>query len=259
METKTLSPQALQVIEHYLHLPFQNQNIATPYFNNRRQKVRGALRVLIGKGSPEDIVEEATIFGLKEKVDMGSISADQMRKFLIDHNIGIDCSGLVYYVLDSELKAQKKSSLKKFLFFPQSENPIRKFLTNLRPVENTGVKTLHDPKNCKTIALENVQPGDYITMIGTGRDHDLNHILLIHEVEYQNSKPKTLSYTHSLAWSSDGKYNHGVRQGKIHIKNSSQSLLDQSWKEKEKTDLENETYWRATTAQELTIDRLKTF
>lgn len=247
----------MQMIQNYLHLPFEKQTIAAPYFNNRRQKVRGALRVLIGKGNPDDIVEEAAIFGLKERVDMQSISAEQMKKFLVDHNIGVDCSALAYYVLDEELKARKKSGLKNFLYFQPTINPLRKILIALRPIENAGVKTFHNTKNSRQIELSEIQPGDCITMIGTGRDHDLNHMLVIHKVEYTGGTPKMLHYTHSLAWSTDGQYNHGVCQGKIGIVDIKKPLIEQKWTEKNKEGTENETYWRATTAQELSIDRIK--
>lgn len=257
MESKTLSAPALKIIESYLHLPFKDKDISCPYFNNRRQKVRGALRVLIGKGSVEDIIEEAMIFGLKEKVDIKKLSNEELKKYLIDHNVGIDCSGLAYYILDGELKDQKKSGLKSILSFPYAQNFIRKLLIRLRPVENAGVRTFAHEKNTKVIPLHEVCPSDMIIMMGTGRDHDLNHMLIIHEVEYENGVPKLLHYTHSLAWSTDGKYNHGVRQGQIEIVDVKKPLLEQKWTEQNQIGEKNETYWRATTAEELSLKRLK--
>lgn len=262
MESKTLSPATLQLIEKYLHLPFKEKDVQTPYFNNRRQKVRGALRVLIGKGSVEDIVEEATIFSLKEKIDLKKMESADIKKYLIDHNLGIDCSGLAFYLLDEELRAQNKKPLKKFLFFPSAKNFVRKLLVKLRPVENAGVRTFHHEKNTRNISLEEVLPGDMVIMMGTGKEHDLNHMLVIHNIEYENGKPKVLNYTHSLSWSTDGKYGHGVRQGTIEIISSNDDLLAQNWTEKDISSqknegkTQNETFWRASTASELCLKRL---
>lgn len=262
MESKTLSPAALELIEKYLHLPFKEKDVQTPYFNNRRQKVRGALRVLIGKGSVEDITEEATIFSLKEKVDLKKMESADIKKYLIDHNIGIDCSGLAYYLLDEELRAQNKKPLRTFLFFPSAKNIFRKLLVKLRPVENAGVRTFNHEKNTREISLDEALPGDMIIMMETGKDHDLNHMLVLQKIEYENKKPKVFHYTHSLAWSTDGKYGHGVRQGTLEITSPKDDLLAQNWIEQgfssqtNEGKTQNETFYRASTARELCLKRL---
>src|SRR3989344_4173036 len=102
MQTKTLSKNALDVMEQYLHLPFAKQHISCPYFNNKRSGIRGGLRALIGKGSPEEIAEEAKILAMKEHVLLNTLANDALKQFLVNHTIGIDCSGFVYHVLAAE-------------------------------------------------------------------------------------------------------------------------------------------------------------
>ena len=52
---------------------------------------------------------------MREKVDISKMDEDQLKKFAVEHNIGIDCSGLVYYILDAELKAKGKKPIRKYL------------------------------------------------------------------------------------------------------------------------------------------------
>ncbi|MBD3311317.1 MAG: hypothetical protein GF349_02330 [Candidatus Magasanikbacteria bacterium] len=257
MKTVTLSKPALKVIQDYLKLPFKNKDVSCPYFNNRKTNVRAALRVLIGKGSVKDIMEETKIISLREKVDLRNWNNEEIKKFLVDHNLGIDCSGFVYYVLDRELKAQRKGGIKKHIKFPNIKNPIRKLIAKIRTVENTGVKTLSHEANSKTVEIKQVKPGDFISILKAGEKSDRDHVLVIHRVDYENNKPKTLYYTHSLSWRSDGKYDHGVRQGKIEITDLNKKITDQNWIEHKKTGKDNETYLRAKNSKECEIRRLK--
>lgn len=256
---KTLSQPAMETIQQYLHLPFSDRDVSCPYYNNRRGQVRGALRVLVGKGSVEDILDEAMILSLKHRVDLNAMNSEQLKQFLVDHHIGIDCSGLAYYILDAELRARKLVSLKRQLRFSSTINPLRWLLRQLRTVENTSVDVLSNPSNSLEVPVMAVQPGDMIVMLGTGRDHTMNHVLIVHEVQSDDNLPKILSYTHTLQWSTDGKYHHGVRQGIITIVDNSKGLLEQSWEEQHIQGEANETYVHAKLANNLTIKRLHAF
>ncbi len=245
MSDKTLSKQALQIIENYQNLSIGKHKIVCPYFNNRRSGVRGALRVLIGKGSPKDIEEEALLFALREKIDLDNLNEEELKKFLVDHNLGIDCSGFVYHILDVELKG-----LKKHLKHPWIKNPLRKLIAKLRIVENTGVSTFNNDVNTSEVKLSDAKPGDMIIMMNTGLKNDLHHILLVSSITTENSELRTLNYTHSFQFTTDGQYNHGIKQGEIKISNLKKGLLDQKWSEVE-------TYNHAKMAKELKIKRVK--
>ena len=256
----TLSQPALDVINNYLHLPLGDKFVSCPYYNNKRQKVRGALRVLVGKGNPNDIVEEATIMSMREKVPLGLLSEQQLKEFLVNHNLGVDCSAFAYYLLDAELRARKKKTLGSIIHFSPTIHPIRVLLRQLRKVENTDVSTLASNKNSHTIDLQEVQAGDIITMVDTGIDASRNHILIVHQVEKNtDGTPLIIRYTHSLQWRTDGKYSHGIRQGAIHITNNKKPLNEQKWIEQDKTGKQNETLERATSARLLELRRLNAF
>jgi hypothetical protein len=247
---KSLSPQALQTIQNYLSLPFPDKHVTCPYFNNRRVRLRGGLRALIGKGSPQDLVEEAIIISLREKIDLNKLSDEDLQKFLVDNKLGIDCSGLVYHILDVEMKAQGKGSLHQVLKRPWFKNPIRKLLVKFRPIENTGVGTFNHDVNSFTVNLKDIQPGDLIIIMGAGPKQDYNHILTINQIETQNSELRTLNYVHSFQYPTDGPYNHGVRQESITITDSNKSLLEQNWSEPQMQEY-------AKKAKECKIKRLK--
>ena len=278
MNSTVLSPSTQAVIENYLHLPFPERDISCPEFVNRRQRVRGSLRALVGKGSPDDIVEETAIIALKEKIDLKSLDNEKLKQFLVDHHIGLDCSALVYYDLDAESQEKKIGPLKKQLKFPYAKTWLRKLITLLRPVENADVQTFAHEKNSVEVRLNDVQAGDMIIMLGTGPTHDRDHVLLIHEVRPPLAPPSkggdnnlaspyegegrvgsTIHYTHSLRWSTDGKYNHGVRQGQITIVDPNKSLVEQAWLENGQTKEANETWQRAKSAESLSIRRLRCF
>ena len=247
-----LSLEARKIINDYLVLPFPDHTVNAPYFNNQRTKVRAALRVLVGKGSPEDIVEEAQLISLRDRIDLKKLNNTELKKFLVDHNLGIDCSALTYYILDAENRARGFGSLAKKLKFSQVKNPLRKILIKFRPIENTNVATLADEKNSLTVSLADIRPGDLIILWRTRADHLLNHILMVHEVD-----DKKISYTHSFRWSKEGIYDHGVRQGTITIINPTKPLVEQVWEEKKQTGENNETLKHVQMAENVEIRRLK--
>lgn len=207
MITKRIQEKSAAVIEQYRGIP---------YFNNRRTGLRGALPVQVGKGSPKDIHDEIEIILIKNKIDRNAID---IKKLMVDSNIGIDCSGFAYYVL------QKTN-----YHFPYAGSFIGKMFAKFNPVKNIDVKTFAHNSNSKVITLREVEPGDIVTMVGNG-DASRNHIIVIDQIEYQNNIPAVIHYAHSIAIPEDGQYGHGVRSGKIEIINPDKPLTDQIWSE----------------------------
>lgn len=256
MPAKTLSQSALDVIDLFQNLTIGNKSVRCPYFNNRRNKLRAALRVLVGKGSPKEIAEEAHIISLKEKKNLKRLNEEELTIFLVDHNLGIDCSAFVYYILDAELKAQRKSGMRNAVSAQSSFNPLRKIIQNIRHIENINVAALAHDKNSTEVKLKDVQPGDMVVMLDAGQNHDRDHVLLVYKVDYANDLPKKVYYAHTFQWSTEGKYNHGVRTGTIEITDAKGKLLDQNWTEKRKAGKENETFVHAGSAKKLVLKRL---
>lgn len=252
MESKTLSREALEVIGKYQDVP---------YFNNRRAGVRLGLPALVGKGSPAEIEYETLLMSMKRKVNLKDLSADGRKKFQVDNNIGIDCSGFAYHVLDAESRSRGLQKLKRHLNFPAASGLVSSFVRFLRGnyAQNAGTTTFADPSNSHEVALLDVMPADIIIMLESGSDVQTNHTLVVKEVQRQDSVPTEISYVHSIAWPKDGVYGHGVSEGKIVIKNVNLGLLEQVWVEKGQTGSENFTFHRANMAKHLSLRRLNWF
>lgn len=242
-----LNPQAEQVIAHFEALNIGGKTVCCPYFNNKKVGVRAGLRVLVGKGSPQEIEEEAKILAIKKRVDLATLGEQALRAFLIDEKLGIDCSAFAYYVLEAEYRARGNA----LRIRPLSNSPLRRMIAAWRPIENINVKTLAADINSHEIALSEVQAGDLIVLLGTGDAHDLDHVLVVESVDNN-----TLQYVHSLWWKSDGKYGGRIRHGQIHMTDPTKPLAQQQWEEDGKSDDANETFWRAKGANRLQIRRI---
>lgn len=256
-----LSPLAEKTINEYFNLPFPGLNgIRCPYFNNSKLKQRAQLRVLIGKGSPEEILDEAKIISIQYHANIfdtngnvnGGLSAESVRKFLIDKGIGIECSGFVTQIMRRHFLETKKIDFTKKIFICSPKQIFRYLITRLRPVENIDVRVYADQRNSEAVKLSDAQPGDFITMLETGPNQKRNHIILVRE-----HKGDTIEYVHARAWSSEGQYGHGVMNGTITITDKEGNLLAQKWTEKNLVNEQNETYLEAKGARSLEIRRLK--
>jgi hypothetical protein len=251
-----LSPKAQKIMEQYFNLPFYGfDNVRCPYFNNARAKQRAQLRVLIGKGAPEEIVEEAKIISMQYHCGLFDKSGncclhgekhenkacvEEIRKFLVNHNLGIECSGFVTQILRAHFKEKYNIDIvSKFYKVPISKF-FRWIISFLRPIENISVRTYANDKNTKRIKWQDMEAGDVLVVLGAGQQEKKNHILLIVE-----KADGVIKYAHARAWNKEGKYGHGVAFGEIKITNTEKSLLEQQWIEKDCFGENNETFVEA--------------
>jgi hypothetical protein len=259
MITKTLTKQSLEIIEAYLNFPSNDGSFPIPYQNNKKAKVRASIEVLSGKGSPRDIYEEAILFALKEKIDLKKLSSADTKRYLIEHNLGIDCSGFCYHVLNTESISRNLGSIRKKISFSHLGNPIRRMIAKFRTSRNTNVTAFAQNNNSKIVDLLFIKPGDFLVILFEDNLSIKNHIILFHQIEYQNNIPTRIHYSHSIAWPKDGEHGHGVSQGIIEIKNPNKNILEQKWIEKESSEEENYTYRRVKEAQKVEMRRLNWF
>jgi hypothetical protein len=245
MTNKSISNQALSIIDQYQHFAFGNAVCRIPYFNNKSVRARAAMRANIGKGSPKDILEEIETIALKTHINKQNLSDEALKKLLTDNNIGIECSGFAYYILDAESESRGKSSLKKHLNFINCKGLTGKLRCSLRPIENCDVQTLANDKNSKAIEIKNVNPGDMITMLGDGNGDDRDHVMVITQVEFEKEFPKIIHYAHSIAYPEDGLYGTGIRQGQIKINNTNTNIISATWIEDGKENANNLLFKRA--------------
>lgn len=266
-----LSPKAEKLIEQYLNLPFDDiVKVRCPYFINSRSKQRAQLRVLIGKGLPQEIIEEAKIvsiqyhhglFDCEGKCLISGLStnktidppAECVKKFLVDNGLGVDCSGFVSHVLREHFLENRKMDIANKFFFVPLKDYFRYLICWLRPIENMSVKRYLSNQNTKKIeSIAEINPGDLLIMIETGPQKNRNHIILITDNDQQ-----TIKYVHARAWSMEGKYDHGVARGEIRITKPGEPLLNQDWIEFGTINESNETYLEAKNAKVFEVRRIK--
>jgi len=228
MEKLLIAPKAaLDKINDFMNLPLGGKNVTCPYFMNKR-KQRAGLRVLIGKGDPEDIVTEVRVWAKVKHFNLFKASTIEVRNFMLNRDIGSDCSGFVVHILNAWLKVQKAGQLIKYLHF-QDNGLFTRVRRWLRPVENIGADLLTGPLNTNIIEdLDSIQPGDLIR--SKGLERNAHHLLLIIKVVKVAERVKSFSYVHSTRnyW-----LNNGVRKGKVEIININKGLKDQKWLEVE--------------------------
>lgn len=252
IDTHTIGDSARAVIDAYIALPLKGEP-SCPYFNNRRRKNRGGLRVSKGKGSPAEIAEEAEIIARLSHVDITNLSKEKLKEFLVKNDLGVDCSGFAYHVLTAFIQEKTGKKLTHFVTSNRT-GVIGSFLARLRPAENLGVSSFRNDKNSAAIHVEEIQAGDIITFIGTGKDKTYNHILVVTSVT-KEGKHIHITYAHSYMWPSDGLYDHGVREGTIDV--TGDDLMTALWTERGVVGNENYTFESARTATEVSVRRLK--
>jgi len=197
--------------------------------------------------------------------------ADCVRKFLIDNNLGVDCSGFVTHVLRAHFLETQNIDIDKKLAKNIPAKFLRKMIMRLRPVESIGVKSGYG-NNANTQKLGDeitgydyakITAGDVVTMLEIGRPvipteskgrveeslspqslRDSSATPLRGSAQNDNRKTrnhillitecdgKIIKYMHARAWSSEGQYGHGVNTGEIKITAPDKGLLAQEWIEK---------------------------
>ncbi|MBN2015529.1 hypothetical protein JW766_01735 [Candidatus Dojkabacteria bacterium] len=229
-------PEAAQnMIDRYFNLPLNGKKVRSPYYISiKKFRQRMGLRVLIGKGSPEEIVQESLIYEKLRGVDFNFMTVEEIREFLVKRRIGIDCSGFVVHVLNAWLRGKKKKNLCNYLKFPK-ESLYRKIARLLRPIENISAEQLTSDLNTTPVKnLNNIRTGDLIRSKLPKRSEkllDRFHVMLIIEVDRTNGKVNSFKYAHSTRGYDDA---HGTRTGEVIVKNASKPLCGQEWSDEYK-------------------------
>jgi len=220
-----LTKPARQVILDYEKMYIAGKKIITPYYMNKRKAKD--LQVLVGKGSPKEIQRETYVVAQAKGIDLKKLSEKELKEFLENQDIGIDCSGFVVHVLNASLRADKKKPIFHYLKYEDSSFK-RKIAITLRPVSNTSANTLTSLLNTDKISINKTRPGDVIRL--KSKRKNSHHILLIEKVVTEDNNVSEIYYVHSSE--SYVNYN-GIKHSQIVIKDNLQPLEKQNWQEVE--------------------------
>lgn len=226
MKVLTIPETAQQVIDEYEQLPLGGKKVVCPYHINPKIQ-RAGLRVYSGKGDPGEITREVKVIAQLKGIDLAKMSGQQIREFMQENRIGVDCSGFVVHVVNYWLKRSGLKPLITYLEFPD-RNLYSKLRRVLRPVEQIGANLLTGELNCKPVDdFNEIRPGDFIRSKGLVKNS--HHISLITNVQFRDDgEIEQFSYVHSQRYYEE---DHGIREGTVFITKPNKNLLEQTWTE----------------------------
>ena len=135
-------------------------------------------RRFYGKSDARELTKDTIQIANENGFDLNSASGEEIRKFMEENWLGIDCSGLVYHLLDALLRKTGQASMQK-IGFPKASA--------------TNVAKLTAPEFTEKIkSWDQVKPGDLIRLNSKNADHIL--IVLNSELKTRNSY---ITYVHS--------------------------------------------------------------
>lgn len=210
------SPAIEKLLDQYLHLPIAGKKIRCSYWIDKIEK--GIWGPFGGKGKPEQIVKATLETARKQKIDIGKLSSMNLKEFMKQNRIGIDCSGLAYWLLDVLDREKGGNGL-------QDDIPDVKgrFLWPLYKLPRTSVQMLTSNEASVPInKVSNVKVGDMVRLQG-GR-----HCAVIIRMKKAKDQIKELIYVHS----SNLTEVKGVHVDKILINNPERELAKQTWIER---------------------------
>lgn len=159
--------------------------INIPYQSDRRK---------YGKSNPKELAKNTIEIALEQNFDLEKASVEEIRKFMVDNQLGIDCSGFVYHLLDNLLKQTNKGSMEK-IGFPKASKTNVALLTSEEfslPVADFAL----------------AKPGDLIKL---NSQEEIPHILIVLSV-----KNGTITYAHSSSLTPiKGVHQDTIRNGKF--------------------------------------------
>jgi len=222
-ETLQLAQPGMDTIRRFQELQYPGKTVTCPYFMNKR-KQRAGLRVLIGKGSPEEIEREVSVDAHLKGFDLTKATEVEIRKFMLERDIGIDCSGFIVHVLNSVFKKQYGKKLVNFLNF-KDNSVISRLRRTLRSTENINADDLTGDLNCQKITnINELIPGDLIRLKGLQKNS--HHVAVITKVDKEDNKVTGFEYANSTQ---EYGPDNGIRIGKVTVTSPAGSLLDQNW------------------------------
>lgn len=218
ISNQNIQEEIQKFIREYTHMNIGGLVINCPYWVNRLKNGQVVLRGFgNGKGSAKEIRDELIkrLNGLSQE-DSFKLTSENLRKFAKRERIGIDCSGLVYRVLDKLLHLGYGNT--------KNRNLDEVFYGGIfsKEINKTNVKRLTSPKYSFEIKnIKEMKLGDMIRLWGG------KHAAIIID-----NNQKEIIYAHS-SWLS-AKI-QGVHTSSIQIVDPDKPLSEQKWIEETRT------------------------
>lgn len=204
--------QALdKTYESYSRLFVGKKEIRSPYWLNKLS--RGVLGPFGGKGRAEDLTKATQEAAIREGFDLSKMSAQEILSFMRKKRIGVDCSGFVFWMLDSFDKEKGGNGI-----IDDIPGISGKFPASRANVETLTRKEISIPVE----KVKNIKLGDMIRL-RAGR-----HIAIITAItRNKEGKIVEIEYAHSSLFSRE----KGVHKNIIKIFDEEKDIGFQDWLE----------------------------
>lgn len=174
----------------YYKLPLGGKKVATPYRRNEYGSYQKMGPAFQGKSSAKTILEVTEKLARQQHFDLDNTSAEEIRQFMRDHKLGIDCSGFVYRVLDHLNQSLGLGNLQKS--------------AGMEHIGRTNVaKMTSDEFSIPIQDFKEARPGDIIRL-NSGED-------ILHGIIVLDNRNGVLTYAHASGITIP----EGVHYGKI--------------------------------------------
>jgi|GEM_PF-2006231 len=190
--------------------------LETPYWRNIVDQVDGRIIAegpFDGKGTPEQIKYATLCAAEKEDKDYNTMSKEEIQELQKRNNIGIECSGLIYNLLDGLCKDMGLSGV--YYHLVGEWRGIKRF-----GVRSVSASHMAMPVNSSPIRTTDLMLGDIVTLMG----HDeIGHVILILKNEnnilnvIHNSSSSSYPFVHTF---------------NIKITDPNKNIIHQDWQEK---------------------------
>lgn len=196
IDTKLLSDHLKAISLRYLGLPYFQNSITNP---------NQSINATVGKGNFQEIALHTIKLAQDQKIDLTKFSDKEIYAFQKKNKIGIDCSGLVYQILNEALQKIQSINLDDLLIGTGNKKGVRRLSANLLTSKPNAVKVEN---------FNDIQAGDLI------RVNQGQHVILI--LEKTGDK---INYIHN----SRKTQIRGVHLGQITITDPHKNLEDQKF------------------------------
>lgn len=189
--------QLKEEISHYIGIPYWRNKL-----KDGKIIKEGAFG---GKGTCQQIAQETIRLAQEQKIDLTKFNNRQIYNFQKKNNIGIDCSGLAYNLLDKYSQILKNKSIFENVIGTDSKLGPRRVSANLLTNFTNSISVNN---------FDDIQTGDLIRMDGG------KHVVVIIE-----KKDNIISYVNSSEFTQI----RGVHYGQIEIIKPKENLNHQKW------------------------------
>jgi hypothetical protein len=185
--------------------------LGIPYYKNSLKHLGPKDNAHVGKGTATEIAQATIATASEQKIDLLGFTPKQMYQFQKKNHLGIDCSGLVYHLLNQLYQHLFDQDIEPHLIGTEGKTGPRRVSANL----------LTSPANSFPVqSYDDIKTGDLIRL---DRGH---HVILIIEKVGQ-----VISYVHS----SDRTQIRGVHLGTITLIHPDLPLNHQLWSDRTTT------------------------